>query len=188
MITVRIVSLVLIAVPTFAGEPGLKDFIQVDANVYRGCQPADEGFTTLAKMGIKTVIDLRGGSIHMPREKKLVEAAGMRYVVERLSGLFPPRDEQIVKLLAVMQDPSAGPVFVHCRRGADRAGMLIACYRMVHDHWTNRQAFEEARTARFSPLEVLMRHYILCFDPARLNLPASTPASESDAHLAFVKK
>jgi len=156
--------------PILAGQPGLADFRQIDANVYGGCQPSAEGFQTLAHMGIKTVIDLRGGWIHMPREKKLVEKAGMRYVDERLSGIFPPRDEQIAKLLAVMQDPSATPVFVHCRRGADRAGVVIACYRMVHDHWSNQQAFEEARTSRFSPLEVLMRRYIGHFDPARMNM------------------
>jgi tyrosine-protein phosphatase SIW14 len=160
-----------------AGQPGLKDIQQVDANVYRGCQPGAGEFDALAKIGIKTVIDLRGGSIHMPREKMLVEKAGMNYVSERLSGIFQPHDAQIARLLAVMQDPPATPVFVHCRRGADRVGVVIACYRMVHDHWTNRQAFDEARTAHFSPLEVLIRRYIDNFDPARLNVPSPIPAT-----------
>jgi len=169
-------SLVIFIIPVFASEPGLKDFQQVDANVYRGHQPASEGFATLAKMGIKTVIDLRGGWLHAPREKRLVENAGMKYVEEGLSGIFAPHDGQVAKLLAVMQDPSATPVFVHCRRGADRAGELIACYRMVHDHWTNRQAFDEARSSRLSPLEILMRRYIMHFDPARVR--PSIPGAE----------
>jgi len=168
----KLAVLSLVVVPVFAGEPGLKDFYRVDANVYRGRQPSAEGFTTLAQMGIKTVIDLRGGWLHMPRERKLVRQAGMRYVEERFSGIFAPHDAQIAKLLAVMQDPSATPVFVHCRRGADRVGTLIACYRMVHDRWTNQQAMEEARTAHFSPLEILMHRYIKRFDPARVNVPA----------------
>jgi protein tyrosine/serine phosphatase len=169
-----------------AGEPDLRDFQQVDADVYRGRQPSPEGYATLAQMGIKTVIDLRGGAIHMPHEKRLVEKAGMRYVEERFSGIFAPQDRQIAKLLAVMMDPSATPVFVHCRRGADRVGVLIACYRMAHHGWTNQQAFEEARGMHFSPLEVLMRRYIEHFSPARLNLPAAPAVAASDGHLLLM--
>lgn len=182
MTTVQIAALYLFVIPVFAGEPGLKDFHQVDANVYRGSQPTAEGFATLAKMGVKTVIDLRGGWVHAPKERSLVQKAGMQYVVERFSGIFEPRDEQIARLLAVMQDPSATPVFVHCRRGADRSGLLIACYRIVHNHWTNQQALEEARTNRLSPFEVLMRRYISRFNPARMNVPAAPGSSEIAGH------
>ena len=179
---VRTAPVLLIVVSVFAAEPGLRDFQQIDANVYRGRQPSPEGYITLAHMGVKTVIDLRGGMIHVPHEKRLVEKAGMRYVEERLSGLFEPHDKQIARLLTVMMDPSATPVFVHCRRGADRVGVLIACYRMAHDGWTNQQAFQEACKERLSPLEVLMRRYIQHFDPVRLSLPA-TPAAASDGHM-----
>ncbi|HUB82616.1 MAG TPA: tyrosine-protein phosphatase [Bryobacteraceae bacterium] len=178
---VRIFSALLAVIPVFAAQPGLRDFQQIDANVYRGRQPGPQGYLTLARMGIKTVIDLRGGAIHMPHERRLVESAGLRYVEERFSGIFAPQDRQIAKVLAVMMDPSDTPVFVHCRRGADRVGTLIACYRMVRDGWTNRQAFAEARGMHFSPLEVLMRRYIEHFDPARLKLPS--PATAANGHL-----
>ena len=183
---IKFASFFVALVPIFAGEPEIKDLIRVDANVYRGRQPGDESFATLAQMGVKTVIDLRGGSIHAPREKKLVEKAGMRYVVEGVSGIFPPRDEQIARLLAVMRDPAAVPVFVHCKRGADRSGVLIACYRMVRYGWTNQQALDEARADRFSSLEVLMRRYIRRFDPARLNIPVDAPAVAADGHLLLM--
>ena len=46
--------------PVFAGSvPGIENFDQVDAHVYRGAQPTDEGFRYLAKLGVKTIIDLR---------------------------------------------------------------------------------------------------------------------------------
>ncbi len=165
------------AIPVFAADDlSLRDFHQVDANIYRGRQPADDGFDLLAKMGIKTVVDLRGGSIHAPRERRLVEKAGMRYVTERLSGVFRPSDEAIAKLMNVLDDPNAAPIFVHCRRGADRVSEVIACYRMIHYHWTNREAFDEATALHLSRLEVLMRHFILHFDPARVK--AATPGEE----------
>jgi protein tyrosine phosphatase (PTP) superfamily phosphohydrolase (DUF442 family) len=90
---------------------------RVDEHVYRGRQPKQGDFSELAHIGIKTVLDLRGGMIHKPRERKWVEAAGMQYVSIRLSGLFPPKKEQMANILALLEDPERGPVFVHCRRG-----------------------------------------------------------------------
>jgi len=140
---------------------------RVDDHVYRGKQPQKEDFAQLAKAGIKTVLDLRGG-IYKPWEQKVVEAAGMRYVRVGLSGVFPPTEKQIDKILAILEDSTQAPVFVHCRRGADRSGVVIACYRIVHDHWTNDQAMAEAREQGFSRLEVLMQRYVRHFHPAPL--------------------
>ncbi len=148
---------------------------RVDDHVYRGRQPAREDFAELARMGIKTILDLRGGPIHEPRERKEVEAAGMQYVSVRLSGIFGPKDAQIAKILSLLQDSRRTPVFIHCRRGDDRVGEVIACYRMAHDHWTNQQAMQEARRSGMSRLEVLMRRYVMHFNPARL------PAAARDA-------
>ena len=39
--------------------PGVPNFHQVNERVYRGAQPRAEGWSSLAKLGIKTVIDLR---------------------------------------------------------------------------------------------------------------------------------
>jgi protein tyrosine/serine phosphatase len=134
------------------------DIYRINESIYRGNQPRD--FVRLREMGIKTVLDLRGGAIHAPKERKLVEAAGMEYVPIGLSGFFPPTKKQMSEILALLEDHSRGPVFVHCRRGADRTGVVIACYRMAHDHWTNEQAIREAREQGFSRAEILMRRYL----------------------------
>ena len=181
----RIVSFLLMATAALAAEKGLPDFVKVNDTVYRGRQPAAEGFASLAKLGIKTVIDLRGGPIHAPREKKQVEAVGLVYVSERFSGIFPPRDEQIARLVAIMQDPAATPVFIHCRRGADRAGLLIACYRMMHDGWTNERALAEAKETRLSRLEFLMSRYIRNFKPSRLKSPPAGVPAKSPLAMMF---
>jgi tyrosine-protein phosphatase SIW14 len=141
---------------------------RIDDRIYRGRQPKPGDFAELSRMGIKTVLDLRGGWIHKPKERKLVEAAGMQYVSMRLSGIFPPRNPQIAQILSMLQDPARGPIFVHCRRGDDRVGLVIACYRIAHDHWTNKEALEEARRNGLNRFELLMRRYILKFDPAKL--------------------
>ena len=147
---------------------------RIDDHVYRGRQPKTRDFDELAGMGIKTVLDLRGGMFHSPHERKLVEAAGMNYISIRLSGIWEPKMEQMAKILAVLEDPTREPVFVHCRRGDDRVGMVIACYRIAHDHWTNEQALKEARLDGINLLEVLMKSYIRHFDPSKLpDIPVS---------------
>ena len=165
----------LLLVLCVSARAELSGLHRIDEHVYRGRQPKQGDFAGLAQMGIKTVLDLRGGMIHKPRERKWVEAAGMQYVGIRLSGLFPPKEQQMAEILALLEDPARGPVFVHCRHGDDRAGMVIACYRIAHDHWTNAKALEEARHLGLNPLELLMRRYILRFDANKLQVKSRQP-------------
>ena len=156
---------------------GVSNFHQVDEHIYRGAQPNGQGFEGLAKLGIKTVIDLRGER----SEGTAVERAGMHYVRLPWSGYKAPAESQIEAVLSLLNDNSAWPVFVHCRRGADRTGTAIACYRIAHDHWTNEKALDEAKTFGMSSMEVAMQRFILHFaalPPAVLALPvAPLPAT-----------
>lgn len=139
---------------------------RVDDDVYRGRQPTREDIAILAKSGIRTVLDLRGVLDHKGWEQQAVEAAGMRYIRIGMSGFLAPTDHKIDKILALLDNPTLGPIFLHCRRGADRSGVVIACYRITHDHWTSAQAMEEARQQGFSRFEVLMERYIKHFRAA----------------------
>ena len=150
---------------------------RVNDHIYTGKQPRPGDYAELAHMGIKTVLDLRGGRFHRPRESKRVQAAGMRYISMRLSGLFPPRDQQVANVLAVLNDPDLWPVFVHCWRGDDRVGLVIACYRMTHDHWTNQRALAEAHSYKLNRLEFLLERYIRHFDPSRPAFREQTAAA-----------
>ena len=71
---------------------GLPNFHQVDDHVYRGAQPNGQGFAALAKIGIKTVIDLRGEIF----EEKAVQRAGMHYVRLPWNGYTTPTDSPAV--------------------------------------------------------------------------------------------
>jgi protein-tyrosine phosphatase len=153
-------SLVLFLAAPICAQEARPRLYRVDDNVFRGLQPTRQDIATLASSGIRTVLDLRGALDHKGWERQAVEAAGMRYIRVGMSGFFAPSDRQIDKILAVLDDPTLGPIFVHCRRGADRSGVVIACYRITHDHWTNGQAMAEARQQGFSHFEVLMERYI----------------------------
>jgi protein tyrosine/serine phosphatase len=157
--------------------PGVHNFHQVDEHVYRGAQPDGGSFAGLAKIGIKTVIDLRGERW----EQSAVENAGMRYVRMPWSGYKAPADWQIATVLSLLNDKSAWPVFIHCKRGADRTGTAIACYRIAHDGWTSQHALEEAKTFGMSPMETAMQRFILRFDPLALTTTAPAAANTASA-------
>jgi tyrosine-protein phosphatase SIW14 len=166
-------SLAVIQAGSLPDMAGVPNFHQVNEHVYRGAQPHGAGFASLAKLGIKTIVDLRGEK----SEQADVERAGIHYVRLHWSGYKAPGDEQMAAVLSLLNDNSAWPVFVHCRRGADRTGTAIACYRISHDHWTNQQALDEAKSFGMNPMEVAMQHFILRFSaPAAVSAASSSPA------------
>ncbi len=128
-------SLGLPAVAASTSVAGIGNFSKVDETVYRGAQPTQEGFTNLAKLGIKVVLDLREQDDRAVSEERIVTAAGMRYINVPMSGLTPPTPAETDTILRLLGDSSAGPVFVHCKHGADRTGAVIAAYRIDHDKW-----------------------------------------------------
>jgi tyrosine-protein phosphatase SIW14 len=164
-----VLVLVLASIPAWAGgmnAQGVPNFYQVNDHVYRGAQPSDEGWKTLATLGVKTVIDLRLKNEHPTEaEQQAVEAAGMHYINIPMNGLIAPADEQVSRVLALLDSTKDGPVFVHCRRGADRTGTVIACYRIAHDHWQNKKALSEAKSAGMSWIEIGMKHYVQSYAP-----------------------
>ena len=158
---------------------GVPNFNKVNDGIYRGGQPSDEGFRNLAKMGVKTVVDLRRPNEHSTAdEERLVKSLGMRYVNVPMNGMAAPTEQQVSKVLGILNASEGGPVFVHCRRGADRTGTVLACYRMGHDSWENRKAFKEAKSLGMSWVEIAMKRYILGYRaPASVAASAAVPAS-----------
>jgi len=52
-------------------------------------------------------------------------------------------DRKVLEFLKIVTNPQRQPVFVHCRRGADRTGVMIAVYRVVRQGWSRDAAVEE---------------------------------------------
>lgn len=138
------------------GLPGLIKVGRVAHGVYRGAQPAPEGYATLKKMGIKTIINLRT----TVSEKKAVEASGMKSVEIPL-GMFNNGDaEKVDKIVAIMADPSNRPVFVHCKLGQDRTGIVVAAYRMKIEGWPLCLAEAEMESFGFNGVWVNLRRFL----------------------------
>ena len=114
-------------------------------------------------MGVRTVLNLRYERPQVAAEEKAAEAAGLRFFSVPMYGLLRPTDEQITDALAIIHDPDNWPVFVHCVRGADRTGVVVACYRIEHAKWTAERAIQEARALGMRWIELPKRSYIRDF-------------------------
>jgi protein tyrosine phosphatase (PTP) superfamily phosphohydrolase (DUF442 family) len=151
----------------------------VNPHVYRGAQPTNEGFAYLAKIGVKTVIDLREPGERSKSEERAVMAAGMKYVNVPMTGLTPPTESEITKILGILEDESAGPTFVHCMRGADRTGAVIAAYRIDHDGWDNGRALSEAKDLGMSFFQFPRKSFISAFQPRTIEAKTATQKAPS---------
>jgi protein tyrosine phosphatase (PTP) superfamily phosphohydrolase (DUF442 family) len=163
--------------PVFAGSvAGIENFDKVDAHVYRGAQPTEEGFRYLAKLGVKTIIDLREADSRSKREERVVTGAGMKYANVPMSGLTPPTEAEIGKILAILAASPTEPVFVHCRRGADRTGAVIAAYHINSHGWDNARALKDAKAHKMGWFQYPRQGYIMNFRPLAVDAKATSVA------------
>jgi tyrosine-protein phosphatase SIW14 len=133
---------------------GIGNFGEVTPTLFRGGQPNHEGFRALAKLGIDIVVDTRGN--RSSSEGKEVRRRGMQYVA--IPWHCPmPRDEVFARFLKLLQENPNKRVFVHCRLGDDRTGMMVAAYRMAAEGWTASQAMREMRQFGFAGV-----HHVIC--------------------------
>jgi tyrosine-protein phosphatase SIW14 len=158
-----VLTLPALAASSDYAVPGINNFHAVDQQVYRGAQPTDEGFQYLSKLGVKVILDLREHDGRARAEERVVTADGMRYVNIPMTGLRPPSAADTDKILKLLEDSSAGPVFVHCKRGADRTGAVIAAYRIAHDKWDNARALKEAMSNGMRWMQFPRQKYISTF-------------------------
>ena len=175
---------------TVAASPvvdGVGNFQKVNDHIYRGAQPTSDGFANLKKLGIETVIDLREPGDRSVLEQKAVTAAGMHYASVPMYGMSTPSNDSVQKVLGMLEDTATGPVFVHCRRGADRTGGVIACYRIEHDLWKNQQALAEAKSLGMSWLARPIQSFVLKYQPRNLEALAAKTLNAGAAVLAPVQ-
>jgi protein tyrosine/serine phosphatase len=126
-------------------------FAQVTPTLYRGGQPETEAdYEMLKSMGIRTIINLRRDDT-VPVEQAIAERLGFRFVNLPIRGYEYPSVDTVNAALALLDDPSAGPIFLHCKHGKDRTGLVYGLYRVHTQGWSKQQAFDEMLAFGFSP-------------------------------------
>lgn len=120
---------------------GISYVAKVTRGLYRGSFPEDEGVDWLRSHGVRTIINLNGGSSKSYR--KYVQELGLRYEHLPLSPTHRPSEQQVDRFFSIVTDWFAYPIYVHCLHGVDRTGTMIALYRMREQGWGNKEALAE---------------------------------------------
>jgi len=147
---------------------GVSNAGKVSEVLLRGAQPSAQGLVELKKLGVTTIVDLRGNSGPVAWERGQAESLGMRFVNIPVLGWSAPNDGQVAQFLKVVQQDPTQKIFVHCYYGEDRTGVMVATYRIAQQNWTPEQAAAEMDSFGFHyHLYPAMKSYVRKF-PARL--------------------
>ena len=140
-------------VATVASAPPIDNFRQVSAGIYRGAHPDDAGLDYLQRLGVKTIVDLEVADLveAFPWEIDHEIAAARRRHIEVVrfpmsafeAGLSDRFDKQMDALLATLRDPARRPLYVHCKHGQDRTGLVIGLERVFGEGWAPTAAHDE---------------------------------------------
>ena len=114
---------------------------RVADGLYRSAQPSPAQGARWARRGVRTIVNLRGArnSGTYLLEKEACERHGIRLVDFPISSkVAPPRDRLLAagRLFREIEYPA----LVHCKSGADRAGLMSAIYLAAHEGRDVREA------------------------------------------------
>jgi protein tyrosine/serine phosphatase len=155
--------------PAAPADTAISHFSRVNDSLYRGGRPKPADLSYLQSLNVRTIINLQGGDLNNPRyrafmkwwepgeladaiaaEKNLSESLGLLFFSEPLDAIDPVSEEddaRIERILAIMGNPSAQPVFVHCEHGVDRTGLIIALYEVKYMGMSPDDAYNEWRAS-----------------------------------------
>lgn len=158
----------------------IENFGQVNSHFYRGAQPYGRDYQDLAALGVRTIIDLQDadGDANEPR---LAKQAGITYYRIPMSTHRPPTKEQLATFFRLTSDPTQ-PVYVHCKGGRHRTGVMTAAYRMAFDRWSADKAFAEMKRYDFGPdfLHPEFKKYVYTFDASGAPMPTVVAATQQN--------
>ncbi len=125
-----------------ADYPGLHNVVTYAPGLYSGAAPeGDEGFQTLADMGVRTILSVDGSVPEVEEAAKY----GIRYV--HLPVTYSGIDEERrVEITRVVRD-LPGPVYIHCHHGKHRSAGATAAASVELGWLDNQQAVERMKVS-----------------------------------------
>lgn len=109
------------------------NFDQIDDGVWRSNHPTAKRLRRMAGRGLRSVINLRGATdwAHNLFEAETCAELGVEFHSVSLNARQAPRAQEILGFINLVQTVPR-PVLLHCKSGADRAGLASAIYLLIN--------------------------------------------------------
>lgn len=146
---------------------GYTNFHKVDDQLYRSSQPLPHQIRKWQRMGVRTVVNLRGGMQYgsYPLEVEAAEQVGIVFENLQLRSRDLPDVTQLERLEALFTT-IAYPAVIHCKAGADRASLGSALYFLImhNDHEKARAQmtlrYGHIKGSRTGVLDAMIETYV----------------------------
>ena len=108
------------------------NFHSLDGLAYRSSQPSPRFVRKLAQQGFKAIVNLRGAnsSAAFAMEAEACALTGVTLINTQLNSRRLPSVEEINRLADIFAQVDT-PFVIHCKSGADRAGLASALYLLI---------------------------------------------------------
>lgn len=119
-----------------------RNFYALSDNAYRSNHPSADFIAKLQKKhGLKTIISMRKAdqSSSYLLEKEACEKLGVKLINHRMSSRKLPKRHMVMKAKELFNEVEY-PILIHCKSGADRAGLMSVFYK----HFVEKEPIEEA--------------------------------------------
>lgn len=150
-------SLVVVCLGCVTTRPtvGVPNLSMVHPGLWRSGQPGTKvDWLTLQRLGIETVVKLNFSKEGSDAAARILGMTLYELPIQPNSRepwrvLERPDRAAIFQALGVMMGHQN--VLVHCTHGADRTGLVIGMYRVLHDGWSKQDAYAEMLEHGFHP-------------------------------------
>jgi tyrosine-protein phosphatase SIW14 len=163
-VTSVLVSLLFYSAPAPASsddqDGNIDRLAKVEDGFYRGARPTNAAqMATLKKYQIKTIINISEDEPAQAVEATLAKQQGINVIYYPMNGWNTPKEEQTRDVQAMLNDPSLRPIYVHCKHGRERTGVMIGLYRVFTNGWTAHEAYAEMKQMGFRTYAWNFRKY-----------------------------
>lgn len=142
------------------------NFDTVRPGLYRGGHPSDAQLDYLKSIGVDTIVDLEIGDMieatpwSISEEESAATSRGFNFIRKPLSAFQPfVSDAEMNATMSLLTDPANGTIYVHCKHGQDRTGLVIGLERVLDEGWEPADAYQEMLNHGFHPEFVGLKHY-----------------------------
>lgn len=131
----------------------LDEFKPVSKNVFRSAQPQESDYQLLRNFNVGTIINLRNDNT-VEESKTHALTNGFEFYNLALDSKSTEADysRALTHFFNIIDEKadSGKSILVHCVRGKDRTGLLVALYRVLREHKSPQEAFNEWRESGLS--------------------------------------